>query len=540
MKRSASRAASDSPVAQKELVAFLSDRRSYPERPRSVRFVQTHASYVFITSHHVYKVKKAVNLGFLDFSTLKKRHYFCEREVLLNRRLSSHVHLGVRPIFLDAGKLSLNGGGRIVEYVIQMRRLDDRYFLPRLLKRGVAGRPEFNRVAARLTKFYEAQQPTAEIARWGRIEKLRISTNENFRQTEAFIGNTISHLAFEGVRHYTRKFYQFNGRLFAKRIREQRIRDCHGDLRLEHIHLGPRRLSIYDCIEFNDRLRYIDWANDIAFLAMDLDDRGRPDLSRYFTKRMAAALRDEGMLDLVDFYKCYRAYVRGKVESFQSAGSPQDRSKRRSRKNAGRYFRLALQYAVGGSGPGVFVFMGRIASGKSTLAKALGRELGWDVLSSDIVRKKLAGVPLEQRVTDPARKQRLYVREMTNKTYAALFRQAITYVRKGSNVILDATFGNPRYRNRLRSRLQAMGIKVVFVEVEAPDGIVRHRLKERETSAAEVSDARLDDFRALSDSYQPPSELPTDDVLIIRTGRASLEGTMVGLVKKLAARAAAR
>jgi aminoglycoside phosphotransferase family enzyme/predicted kinase len=530
----------DRPIAREKLVAFLSDPRSYPDRPRTVRLIQTHASYVLMTSRYVYKVKKPVNLGFLDFSTLKKRRYFCHREVLLNRRLSSHVHLGVLPIFLKAGKLAFEDGEGVVEYVVQMRRLDDRYFLPRLLKRNEAGRFELNRIVAKLRKFYEAQRPTAEITRWGRIEKLRISTNENFRQTERFVGTTISRPAFETIRQYTTKFYQCNARLFKERTREQRIRDCHGDLRLEHIHLAPKRLSIYDCIEFNDRLRYIDWANDIAFLAMDLDHQGRPDLGRYFTSRMAAALRDEGLLRVVDFYKCYRAYVRGKVESFQSMGMPQDQPKKRMGMSASRYFRLALQYAVCGSEPMVLVFMGRIASGKSTLARSVGRELAWDVFSSDILRKRFAGVPLNKRVSDPARRQRLYAKNMTNRTYAALFREAVTHVGKRSSVILDATFGDRRYRDRLRNKLQAIGVRFLFVEAQAPDSVVRCRLRKRETSAGEISDARIEDFRALSDSYEPPSELPARERLTVRTGKAPLEATMIEVLKGLSARAAIR
>ena len=152
---------------------------------------------------------------------------------------------------------------------------------------------------------------------WGRIKKLKISTDENFRQTEAFIGSTLSRPAFEAIRLYTENFYNRNAKLFDSRIREQWIRDCHGDLHLEHVHLAPKTLSIYDCIEFNDRFRYIDVANDIAFLAMDFDYHGRPDLSHQFTERMVAALGDRGMLRLMDFYKCYHAYVRGNVESFQ-------------------------------------------------------------------------------------------------------------------------------------------------------------------------------------------------------------------------------
>ncbi len=520
-------------------MAFLCDPRSHPDRPRTVRLIQTHASYLFMTSRYVYKVKKPVKLGFLDFSTLRKRRHFCDREVLLNRRLSSHVHLGVLPIFLKAGRsLAFDGCGRVVEYVIQMRRLDDRYFLPRLLKRREAGRPELNRIVAKLRKFYEAQRPLAEITRWGRVEKLRISTNENFRQTEPFVGNTISRPAFEAIRHYTTTFYQDNARLFSERMHGKRIRDCHGDLRLEHIHLAPKRLSIYDCIEFNDRLRYIDWASDIAFLAMDLDHHGRPDLACYFTNRMAAALRDKGLLRVVDFYKCYRAYVRGKVESFQSMGMPQSEAKRRLGMTASGYFRLALQYAICGSEPIVLVFMGRIASGKSTLSASLGRELAWDVFSSDILRKRFAGVPLNKRVSDPGRKQRLYAKNMTSKTYAALFRHAVTHVRKRSSVILDATFGDRRYRDRLRNKLRAIGARFLFIEAQASDSVVRRRLRERETSPGEISDARTEDFHALSDSYEPPSELPVRELLTVRTGKAPLEATMVKVLKGLGARAA--
>jgi aminoglycoside phosphotransferase family enzyme/predicted kinase len=493
-----------------------------------------------MTSRYVYKVKKPVNLGFLDFSTLKKRHHFCEREVLLNWRLSSHVHLGVLPIFQRGRQLAFDDGERVVEYVIQMRRLDDRYFFPMLLKRNEVGRSELNRVVARLKKFYEAQSPSAEITRWGRLEKLKISTNENFRQTEPFVGKTISRPAFKAIHYYTTKFYQGNAGLFAERMRQRRIRDCHGDLRLEHIHLGPKGLAIYDCIEFNDRLRYLDWANDLAFLAMDLDYNGRPDLSRYFTRRMSAALRDEGLLKVVDFYKCYRAYVRGKVESFQSLGMPEAGLKERREMNAQRYFRLALQYAICGSEPIVLVFMGRIASGKSTLARSLGRELAWDVFSSDFLRKTLAGVPSTKRVIETRRKRKLYGRTMTNKTYTALLEKALAHLRKGSSVILDATFGDRRYRDRLRSRLSAAGAKFLFVEVQASDRIVKGRLKARDGSAGEMSDARLEDFQALSDAYEPPSELPTREVLTARTGTASVDVTTAKILKALAARAALR
>ena len=530
--------ASERTVPKEKLISFLCNRHSYPERPRSVRFVQTHASYVFITGRYVFKVKKAVNLGFLDFSTLEKRRHICEREVLLNRRLSSHVHLGVLPIFLNEGKLTFANGGPVVEYAIQMRKLHPRYFLPRLLRRNKVRRAQVNRIVSTLKKFYEAQTPTAAITRWGSIEKLKISTNENFRQTEKFIGSSISRPAFEAVRHFTMKFYRGHARLFARRMREHRIRDCHGDLRLEHIHLGPKHLAIYDCIEFNDRLRYLDWANDLAFLAMDFDYQGRPDLADYFVRQMAIALGDEDLLAVVDFYKCYRAYVRGKVETIQSLDAPEVAAKEGSLRKARNYFELALRYAVAGSQPLVVIVMGRIASGKSTLARMLGRELGWEVSSSDVLRKTLARVPLSGRVVDAKKKEQLYAEEMTKKTYQALLANAIRHVRERQSVILDATYSRRLHRDQLRDRLRRAGVAFCFIEAKASNKTIRQRLKVRTGKTAQVSDARLEDFQTLSELYEPPKELPAPELAALETSKARPEATITKVLKALADRRA--
>jgi aminoglycoside phosphotransferase family enzyme/predicted kinase len=525
-------------VARRKLVSFLCDRHSYPERPRSVRFVQTHASYVVITDRYVYKVKKAVDLGFLDFSTLEKRRHFCEREVLLNRRLTSHVHLGVLPIFLNKGQLAFANGGPVVEYAIQMRKLDFRYFLPRLLRLKKAGRSQVKRIVATLKRFYQAQTPTAPITRWGSIDKLKISTDENFRQTEKFIGDSISRPGFEAIRHFTNRFYREQARLFARRMREHRIRDCHGDLRLEHIHVAPRHLSIYDCIEFNDRLRYLDWANDLAFLAMDFDYQGRPDLADYFVKEMATALDDEDLLALVDFYKCYRAYVRGKVETFQSVDAREIAAKEANLRKARNYFKLALSYAVAGSKPLVVVVMGRIASGKSTLARMLGRELDWPVFSSDVLRKTLGRVPLGGGEVNARKREQLYAERMTEKTYQALLTNAIRHARKRDSVILDATYSRRSHRDQLRERLRRAGVAFCFVETRTSNQIIRRRLKERTGETAQASDARIEDFPKLSKLYAPPKELPRLELAVIRTSKVRPEATMTNILKALAARRA--
>ena len=524
-------------VSQERLHAFLSDPRSYPGQRGRVRVLQTHASYVVLTARRVFKVKKPVNFGFLDFSTLEKRRHFSEREVALNRRLCPGVHLGVRPISLHKGRLSFGAGGKIVDFAVEMRRLPERYFLLRLLARGEIFTRDVDAIVATLAPFYRAHAPTPEIEEWGRVSKLRVSTNENFRQTEDFVGATLSRPAFEAIRHFTNAFYRHHAALFASRIRERRIRDCHGDLHLDHIHLHRGRLTIYDCIEFNDRFRYIDVASDAAFLAMDFDFNARPDLARHFAKRLAHALGDPALLSLLDFYKCYRAYVRGKVESFHhiAEGVPEP-ERRECRERAGRYFRLALQYAVSGSEPMALIVMGRAGSGKSTLARALGRELGWEVFSADRLRKELAGVPLHVRA-GAAERRKLYAKTMSDRTYAALAKHALEVLREKPGVILDATFSSRRRRARLREMLERAGIAHCFVEMQASTATIKKRLADRAHSVGEISDARLEDFTTLERKYEPPRELGPQHIIAVKTARNS-ETVVASALKLLAQRRA--
>lgn len=521
--------------AQERLHTFLRDPRSYPGPPARVQVLQTHASYLVLTPHRVFKIKKPVNFGFLDFSTLEKRRHFCEREVSLNRRLCPGLHLGVRPISQTTGRLAFGSGKKIVEYAIEMRRLPERYFLLRRLARGQISTPEVDAIVATLAQFYQAQEPTPEIGEWGRVSRLRISTDENFRQTEEFIGVTITRAAFETIRFFTAAFYRRHAALFAARIREGRIRDCHGDLHLEHIHLSPRQLTIYDCIEFNDRFRYIDVASDAAFLAMDFEFRGHPDLARHFAARLARALHDPALLTLLGFYKCYRACVRGKVESFQhiAEGVPET-ERRESRARAERYFRLALQYAVCGAEPMVLIVMGRVGSGKSTLARSLGHELGWEVFSADRIRKELAGVPLHVRGSASERR-RLYSEKMTDHTYATLARHAAAEFQQHRGVILDATFAKSRRRLQLCRKLERAGVAFSFIEMQAATATLQQRLAARLHRTGEISDARLEDFALLERAYEPPDEIAASHFMGVKTARTS-EAVVLATLKNLARR----
>ena len=502
-------------AATQRLLDFLSDKDSYPHRPPQVTLVQTHASWVFIAPPFVYKIKKPVSLGFLDFSSLELRHADCKREVMLNRRLAADVYLGVEPVCEHEGGLHFGGYGTVIEWVVKMRQLDPRYFLLELMNSQDVGSLEMDRIVDKLQRFYATQPslPPGEVRTAN--EHLRQGTEDNFKTSARFVGRSLSQHALDSIALYTRGFFTRHSALLESRLHDGWIRDCHGDLHLDHIHLSPEAVCIYDCIEFNTDFRCIDVACDIAFLAMDLDFNGRPDLARHIVERFALLLDDHGLRSLMDFYKCYRACVRGKVESLHAcAESVTEGEKQSSLQLARRYFQLALQYAVAGSKPCVFVFMGKVASGKSALAKALGQETGWPVHSSDRLRKTLAGTPLNHRGSE-AERAALYAPAMTQKTYDLLFEQALATLHSGHCVILDATFSKLEHRTALRKLMASAGCEVRWIEAHASEPVVRERLKERDQDEAVVSDARLEDYKRLSAGYEPPNELPPDAKLSI-------------------------
>jgi aminoglycoside phosphotransferase family enzyme/predicted kinase len=512
------------------LIAFLQSESSYPHRPRVVRSIQTHISWVFIASPFVFKVKKPVNLGFVDFGTLEKRHHFCQRELELNRRLCPDTYLGVVPIYKSGANFSFAPEGKIAEYTLKMRELRDGWFLRELLAKGLAGETEINRVITCLQRFYESEVPSPEIERWGKAEKLKISTDENFAQAEQLTGKTISTPALETIRHFTNNFYAANERLFQERIQQHRIRDCHGDLHLDHVHITPEATTIFDCIEFNDRFRFIDIANDLAFLAMDFDFEGKHELGNLFLRNAAQAFRDPAMLKLANFYKCYRAFVRGKVESIQAISERPAQSEEHT-KRAARYFRLALRYAVSGSEPLLLVVMGRIGTGKTTVARQLASELDWPVFSSDQIRKTLSRVSLTIR-TAPELRAKVYSEQMTKETYQNLLKNGLAAVPSHGGVILDATFSNRASRDLLRDECAKGRVPFQVIELEADYQKIADRLRARNATAGEISDARLEDLETLSAAYEQPSELAPNLIKIYTDG--DLSDTIRAVLLRLA------
>ena len=319
---------------------------AYPHPAPEITLVQTHISYVLLAGAFVYKIKKPVDFGFLNFTTLEKRKHFCEEELLLNRRLCPSLYLGLVSITEQEAAFAVDGPGIPVEYAVKMARMPEERMMARVIAQGGLTREILDRIIGILVPFYAKAESGPDIEKLGTAQAVSVNVLENFEQTQGFIGcQALSREQFETISTYARAFLAKEG-LFAERIKAGRVRDCHGDLYSANICLAEE-IYIYDCIEFNQRFRYCDVASDVAFLAMDLDFHGLPELANYFIERFCQAAGDTTLLPMLNFYKCYRAYVRGKIGLFTAQAPEVDPA---TAENclalAKKYFTLAQSYAA--------------------------------------------------------------------------------------------------------------------------------------------------------------------------------------------------
>jgi uncharacterized protein len=474
------------------LLEDLARPEAYPPPvPTSVRLVTTHISWVFITDHDVWKLKRPVDYGFVDYTTLERRRHFCHEEVRLNRRLAPDVYLGVVPVRLSGGRHALTGDGTIVDYAVRMRRLPDSASAERLLRDGQLGHEQLAMLAARLAAFYASSAP-----RLGREhdEALAVNVDENFAQARPFVGRFVPPEVFDAVERWQRARLAGEASAFERRRTRGAVRDGHGDLRLEHVYFERESPSVIDTIEFNERFRIGDVAGDVAFLAMELDARLRSDLAASFLAACARELDDYDLYTVVDFYLSYRAWVRGKVAAFLATDlSTEPEKARRKAREAEVLFALAHRYTAAAAADRTVVAVGGlIGVGKSTLAQALGRALSVPVIDSDRTRKALAGIP----ALEPAPRD-VYTPAFSRRTYDEVFRRADVVLGSGRGVVLDATFRGRDERLRARALAQRHGRRFRFVEAVCDDATLRARLRARAggPSVSDATEALLDRFR---------------------------------------------
>lgn len=472
----------------REWLRMIESLRHAPEwatDEQPIEVVQTHISAVLLGEHHVLKLKKPVDFGFLDYTTLEKRLRACEMEINLNRRLCPDIYLGVQPVVEIQGQMRLAHAESIVDYGVWMKRLPADHMLDRMVADETVTEIVIERIAERLNAFHRTARRDAEVDLFGSLETIRYNWEENFTQTAPYINRTISASEFDLIRAWVHRWLEANEDLLNERVRQGCICDGHGDVRCESICI-TNGICIFDCIEFNERFRCADVANEAAFLAMDLDVRGRPDLGYYFTECYSEQSGDAELFRLLPFYRCYRAFVRGKVLSFQL---DEPELKREAREAAARqakdYFELAARYARRLRTPTVIAVAGFSGTGKTSVARAIAGELGLRVVSSDAVRKSLFGDGEEPSGYGEG----MYSDEANRLTYRRMVEMGRGLLKQDGGVILDATFRRAADREAAREMAESVGAQWRLIECRLSPDLVRRRLDLRAARKDGLSDA---------------------------------------------------
>ncbi|MGM0425464.1 MAG: AAA family ATPase, partial [Thermodesulfobacteriota bacterium] len=467
-------------LEQNTLLDFFLQPESYPHNPQQVELIQTHASWVFLAGEYVFKVKKPVNFGFLDFSSLKKRRFYCAEEIRLNRRLAPDVYLGLWAVLRDShGGLRLGGleHAEAVEYTVQMRRLDQEHMLDNLLQQGQVKAEKLHQVAQKLVDFHQGAATGGEIDQLGSPGVIRSNHTENFEQTKPFLDWSIPASRYRFIKCYSYGFIKENRELLLRRKAQGRIREGHGDLRCEHVCLeSGDRIQIFDCIEFNARFRYIDVAAEVAFLAMDMELDGHSRLSRSFVLSYAEQSLDPELQQLCNFYKCYYAFTRGKVHSFRlQETSPSQNEQQNLLQHARLCFEQSFRYACRLESKALLLLCGLSGSGKSYLADQIAPLLGVQVLRSDVLRKQLQGLPAQAQKSE-SYAQGLYSSQVTEEVYSSMLQQAEGLLNQDQAVLLDATFLQRKHRLQALELAREQNCKFFVLHCSCPEGEVQRRM----------------------------------------------------------------
>ncbi|MBH8571504.1 AAA family ATPase [Nostocaceae cyanobacterium CENA369] len=447
-----------------------------------IELIQTHISYVLLTGDYAYKLKKPVNFGFLDFSTLEKRQHFCHEELRLNQRAAGELYLEVLPVTLVGEQYHLGETSEPVEYVLKMCQFPQELLFSTLFEQGKLDETQLEELGGVVAQYHAQAQTNDYISSFGEVLQVRAAFDENYEQTQKYIGSPQTQAQFAETKQYTDKFFAERPELFVSRIQNRYIRECHGDLHLKNIALWHDKIMLFDCIEFNEPFRFVDVMYDVAFAVMDLEARQRKDLGNAFLNAYIEQTGDWEGLQVLPLYLSRQAYVRAKVTSFllDDASVPQT-VKEEATKTAANYYKQAWEYTQPKQGQ-LILMSGLSGSGKSTTAKYLARQLNAIHIRSDAVRKHLGGIALKERGGDD-----LYTPEMTQKTYARLLNLGIILASQGFSVILDAKYDQQPLRQEAIAQAEKHQIPLKIIYCTAPLEVLQERLINRTNDIADAT-----------------------------------------------------
>jgi hypothetical protein len=494
-------------AAQARLVSALRDAAMAGAEDGRVELIETHISYVILTGQFAYKIKKAVELGFLDFRSLAARRFYCEEELRLNRRLAPKLYLEVVPITGSIENPVLEGTSAAIEYAVKMREFPQEALASRALRRGELSTVDVDTLAAKVAAFHRTTLVAPDSGPFGAPDDALRIAQQNFTQMRPLLGTAAEIADLDSLAVWTGRQHAASAASMALRRSEGFVRECHGDLHLGNIAVVDGELTIFDCIEFNEEMRWIDVMSEVAFVTMDLHDRRRPDFAHRFLNTYLEITGDYAGLSVLRFYLVYRAMVRAKVARLRAEQLAPDSAKSAALAESGDYLKIAADYAQPPH-PALLITHGLAGSGKTTLSQALLELIGAVRIRTDVERKRLHDLPAAARGRNRI-DAGLYAPEATRETYLRALQLAQVTSAAGWRVIVDAAFLKRWQRKLFRDLASESCVPFTIVDFVAATATLRDRIMQRLHDPHEASDA---DLAVLEHQVQTQDQLAPDEL----------------------------
>jgi len=496
------------------LITALQNEAIYDHPVTQFELIETHCAWVLLTGEYAYKIKKPLDLGFLDFSTLEKRRHVCEEEIRLNRRLAKALYLEVVTITGSAEAPQLNGDGEVIEYAVKMRQFETGMEFDQLIKQSKLTQHHIDELATRVASFHQSLSGASPDSRFGTIEAIRKPMRENFHQITTILPDSFDRQSLERLQQWTEDELVRLTPEIDNRKRDGFIRECHGDLHLANVTHYQNRVMLFDCLEFNPELRWIDQVSDIAFMIMDLDAHGRSDLGFRFLNSWLQQTGDYSGVPLLRLYLVYRAMVRAKVAAIQQAQHPDDNHILQCQ----RYLAQATSYIQHPATP-LMITHGLSGSGKSCISQLILEQLGAIRVRSDVERKRLHGLNAEARSKSSVGGQ-LYSASASDATYQQLATIAQAITAGGYPVIIDATFLKQAQRLQFKAVADELAIPFIILHFHADEALLRQWIIERSEKGDDPSEANISVLEHQIKTEEPLNKGELLNTVVINTGMA--------------------
>ena len=476
------------PASQEEVFKLLGHPATYGPKAERVERIDTHISAIFLVGDRAYKLKRAVDLGFVDFSTLEKRQVACEKELALNLKTAPSLYRGLIPVTREMeGFLSLGGSGEVVDWVVEMNRFDQNTLFDRMAARGALHRDLMSDLGVAVAKFHASAEPTPG---WGGSDAMRQIIFGNRESFCRYVPDTFRQEAVDALTEASLAKLDKVAELLDERRRNGFVKRCHGDLHLRNICLVDDRPTLFDAIEFNDSFANIDTFYDLAFLLMDLEAKDMRLYSSVVHNYYQAYLQDMEGLRLLPLFLSMRAAIRSHVAAAMAGAQPDPREAQRLRDEAQHYLRHAKGYLKPAK-PRLVAVGGFSGSGKSRMGRELspyiGQAPGALVLRTDAIRKRIMGVELYDHLEPDC-----YTPEMSDRTYHLMDELIDRALRAGHSVISDAVFAKRHERDAVEAIATRVGVPFTGLWLTAPSEIMAQRIRTRQHNVSDATEKVLD------------------------------------------------